>query len=94
MAEHRHRARLALRHVEQRFERAAGPAISRRKSGAIHKPFEHAGKRIGPGDEAEVAGALEHHVLGAGEVVQVASRHSTGTTLSSPGSPVTTSVGA
>src|SRR6185436_17859421 len=53
----------------------AGPAISRRKSDAIHKPFEHAGKRLRPRDQADVAGALEHDVLGLVEVVEVSPRH-------------------
>src|SRR5215204_7255705 len=54
--------------------RPAGPAISRRKSDAIHEPFEYAGERIGPRYEAIMASAFEHHVFGAGKIVQVTTR--------------------
>ena len=46
-----------------------------RKSDAIHKPFEHAGKRLGPRHEADMAGALEHHVSRAFEISPGTPRH-------------------
>ena len=100
MREHRHGARRAVRQVEQRFER---PDRARDLSNHVHdhhalglrKSSTTVANRSGLRDEAEVPGALAApRAARRGSGRDSAALTSTGTTRSSAGSPVTTSVGA